>query len=199
MPGKRDLSAEERALWDRVSGTARRLAGKKSRPAADLHGEPAAGAEPSEDNRGRRAVRPKPAPPAKPVRGHSETEPPAPTPGPLDRRTEQRLKRGRIDIDARLDLHGMTQRAAYSALRRFLVVAQARGWRLVLVITGKGGSAFDRVERGWGAEPRGVLRRIVPQWLAGPDLRPLVAGYRAAHLRHGGEGALYVQIRRARS
>jgi DNA-nicking Smr family endonuclease len=95
--------------------------------------------------------------------------------------------RGKQAIDARLDLHGLTQSEAHGALLRFLHNAQARDARLVLVITGKGR----------GGEP-GVLRRQVPQWLGLPELRSLVVGFEDAGARHGGEGALYVRLRRAR-
>src|ERR1019366_4885255 len=90
-------------------------------------------------------------------------------------------------IDARLDLHGLTQSEAHAALLRFLRSAGARDARLVLVITGKGR----------GGEP-GVLRRQVPQWLGLPEFRSLVLGFEDAHVTHGGEGALYVRLRRAR-
>ena len=88
-----------------------------------------------------------------------------------------------------MDLHGLTQSEAHGALLHFLHAASARGARLVLIITGKGG-------RGDGE--RGVLRRQVPQWLALPDLRDLVVGFEDAHVAHGGEGALYVRLRRRR-
>src|SRR6185437_14768111 len=101
---------------------------------------------------------------------------------PLGRRMRQRVARGREAIDARMDLHGLTQAEAHAALSRFLYAASARGARLVLVITGKGG-------RGGGE--RGVLRRQVPHWLALPDMRELVIGFEDAHIAHGGEGALY--------
>jgi DNA-nicking Smr family endonuclease len=109
---------------------------------------------------------------------------------PLGRRMRARVARGKEAIDARLDLHGLTQAQAHSTLLHFLRNAQARDARLVLVITGKGA-------RGDGE--RGVLRRHVPQWLALPELRAFVVGYEDAHLAHGGEGALYVRIRRARN
>src|SRR6185437_11737021 len=109
---------------------------------------------------------------------------------PLDRRTRQRVARGREQIDARIDLHGLTQAEAHAALSRFLHAASARGARLVLVITGKGG-------RGGDGE-RGVLRRQVPQWLALPDFRAFVIGFEDAHTAHGGEGAMYVRLRRRR-
>jgi DNA-nicking Smr family endonuclease len=97
------------------------------------------------------------------------------------------VARGKQAIDARLDLHGLTQSEAHAALLRFLRNAHRRDARLVLVITGKGR----------GGEP-GVLRRQVPQWLGLPEFRSLVLGFEDAHVTHGGEGALYVRLRRAR-
>jgi DNA-nicking Smr family endonuclease len=105
----------------------------------------------------------------------------------LGRRMRTRVARGKEDIDGRLDLHGLTQSEAHKALLSFLRSAHARGARLVLVITGKGG-------RGDGE--RGVLRRQVPQWLSLAEFRPLVIGFENAHIAHGGEGALYVRVRR---
>lgn len=109
----------------------------------------------------------------------------------LDHRTKRRLVRGVIAIDERLDLHGATQEAAHAILRGFLATARARGARIVLVITGKGKG---------GADPhdRGVLRRAVPHWLSEPSLREVVLGFEEAHLAHGGAGAIYVRLRRAR-
>ena len=115
-------------------------------------------------------------------------KPAAPPPlAPLGRRMKQRVARGKEAIAARLDLHGLTQAQAHSALLHFLHNAHAREARLVLVITGKGR----------GGEP-GVLRRQVPQWLGLPEFRSLVIGFEDAHVAHGGEGALYVRLRRAR-
>lgn len=113
----------------------------------------------------------------------------------FDHRTRRRLVNGAVAIDDRLDLHGMTQDAAHSALRHFLFGARARGARIVLVITGKGKT------RGPGTDPhdRGVLRRAVPHWLADPTLRELVIGFEEAHLAHGGAGAIYVRLRRLRT
>jgi DNA-nicking Smr family endonuclease len=107
---------------------------------------------------------------------------------PLTRRMKQRVARGKHQIDARLDLHGFTQHEAHEALLRFLRSANARDARLVLVITGKGR----------GGEI-GVLRRQVPHWLALPEFRDLVIGFEDAAIGHGGEGALYVRVRRTRS
>jgi DNA-nicking Smr family endonuclease len=103
---------------------------------------------------------------------------------------KQRVARGKEAIDGRLDLHGLTQSEAHAALSRFLRTASSRGARLVLVITGKGVRASDG--------ERGVLKRHVPQWLGLPELRAFVIGFESAHIAHGGEGALYVRIRRAR-
>ena len=101
------------------------------------------------------------------------------------------MSRGKKQIDARLDLHGMTQTRAHHALSGFLQRAHHDGLTFVLVITGKGKM---------GAESeRGVLRRQVPHWLSLPEFRALVVGFEEAHIGHGGEGALYVRIRRARS
>ncbi len=122
---------------------------------------------------------------------------------PLPRREARRIARDPEAIDARMDLHGMRQREAYPALKSFLRVAQARGYRMVLVITGKG-AARDRASgesEPWDATPfyeasRGVLRRLVPEWLAKPEFREVVAGVSPAHPRDGGDGALYVRLRR---
>ena len=109
---------------------------------------------------------------------------------PLDRRLKKRVARGREPIDGRIDLHGLTQAEAHGALLRFLRTASGRDARLVLVITGKGRD---------GAGERGVLRRQVPQWLGLPEFRALVVGFEDAHIAHGGEGALYVRVRRTKS
>jgi DNA-nicking Smr family endonuclease len=111
---------------------------------------------------------------------------------PIDRRTRQRLARGTETIAGRIDLHGRTQGDAHEALLRFLHRAQGTGARIVLVITGKGGRA------GEVAGGRGVLKRQVPLWLALPEFRIYVAGFEKAHVEHGGEGALYVRLRRSR-
>ncbi|WP_245410449.1 Smr/MutS family protein [Dichotomicrobium thermohalophilum] len=149
--------------------------------------------------RKRNAARPDAPAPAPPRREEAAS----PRMTPLARREARRIARDPESIDARLDLHGMRQREAYPALKGFLRASQARGHRLVLVITGKGvarESARQQYEA-WEAtpfyeSPRGVLRRLVPEWLAKPEFRDVVAGVSPAHSRHGGEGALYVRIRR---
>lgn len=116
---------------------------------------------------------------------------------PFDRRLKQRVARGRDAIDARIDLHGMTQRQAHSALLRFLRQAQAEDAKVALVVTGKGGGdgGVTGVSELGG---RGVLRRQVPLWLALPEFRHFVVGFDEAHGSHGGQGAIYVRLRRAR-
>lgn len=111
----------------------------------------------------------------------------------IDHRTKRRLRNGAVPIDDRLDLHGMTQEAAHSALRGFLMLARSRGARIVLVITGKG-----KPKPGGDPHDRGILRRAVPHWLSDPSLRDLVIGFEEAHLAHGGAGAIYVRLRRPR-
>lgn len=110
---------------------------------------------------------------------------------PLARRDKQRLARGTMEIDARIDLHGMTQARAHDALLRFLRRAQVNSATFVLVITGKGARTDAATERG-------VLKRQVPLWLGLPEFRAVVSGFEDAHVAHGGGGALYVRVRRSR-
>ena len=112
-------------------------------------------------------------------------------PSGINGATQERLRRGLVEPDARIDLHGMTQAQAHGELAHFLRGAQARGAKFVLVITGKG-------KVGGAESERGVLRRQVPQWLSLPEFRTLVVGFEEAHIGHGGEGALYVRVRRLR-
>ena len=105
----------------------------------------------------------------------------------LDRRSAQRLRRGQMPIEARLDLHGMTQEEAHRALDRFIVAMREDARRAVLIITGKG-----------TREGGGVLRQAVPRWLDEARCRPHVLAIEEARPRHGGAGALYVLLRRKR-
>ena len=177
---KRALSEEERALWEGVAKEVKPLrkkprSGKTEAALAEVETTAAAKA----------AVPPNSLLSAKIPRA---TKPIVPPLAPLGRRERAQLSRGRKDIDARLDLHGMTQTRAHRALFGFLQRAHSGGLTFVLVITGKGRA---------GADPeRGVLRRQVPQWLSLPEFRALVVGFEEAHIGHGGEGALYVRIRR---
>jgi DNA-nicking Smr family endonuclease len=117
----------------------------------------------------------------------------------LDGRTTEKLRRGQLDPEARLDLHGLTEATAHGALATFLRSAQARGLRLVLVVTGQGqkevaaDAPFD-MERDLRA--RGVLKTMTPRWLAEPALARFVTDICPAHRRHGGGGALYVYLRK---
>ena len=185
--GKRDSDLETDAeLWARVARSGRPL--KKGRAAA----APAAAPKP----------RPKPA-----AKESSPAVKAAPKPVPkraptargeaLDRQTARKLEGGRLAVEARLDLHGMRQRDAHAALRRFLKSAQGKGHRHVLVITGKGAPADD-TRPFYQSDERGVLRQAVPHWLTAPDLAHVVISYSEAPRRLGGEGALYVRLRKAR-
>jgi DNA-nicking Smr family endonuclease len=182
---KRALSEEERALWEMVAKQTKPLRRKHraAKPPADSPvAEAPASAKP--------AAAGKPLPSAGIPRAPKPQPPAAPPLAPLGRRERSQLSRGKKEIDARLDLHGMTQIRAHRALSGFLQRAHSDGMTFVLVITGKGKM---------GAESeRGVLRRQVPQWLSLPEFRSLVVGFEEAHIGHGGEGALYVRIRRAR-
>ena len=106
----------------------------------------------------------------------------------------KKLGRGRIELDGRIDLHGMTQDEARSALHRFLHARWSRGDRNVLVITGKGAKTDDDYIA--AMSERGVLRTMLPIWLSEPSLAPLVSGWSVAARGHGGEGAWYVRLRR---
>ena len=121
------------------------------------------------------------------------TQPPALA--QFERRLRQRVARGQTTIDARLDLHGMTQSQAHAALLRFLTRAQAQGAKLALVVTGKGAGVGTGPPR-TAASERGVLRRRVPLWLSLPEFRRFVVSFEQAHGSHGGEGALYLRLRR---
>jgi DNA-nicking Smr family endonuclease len=176
---KRSLSEEERKLWESVAKQVKPL--RKLRRLARRHPVEAEtpGVAPAAPLRSPSPV--KIAPPPKP-----QAPPPL---APIGRRDRAKLSRGKQEIDARIDLHGMTQTRAHRALFGFLQRAHHEGFTFVLVITGKGKL---------GDSERGVLRRQVPQWLALPEFRALVVGFEEAHIGHGGEGALYVRVRRAR-
>ena len=176
---KRSLSEEERKLWENVAKQVRPL-----RASPRLARPPAAGAETL-------VVTPAAPPrPPSPIKISPPPKPQAPPLAPIGRRERAQLSRGRKEIDARIDLHGMTQTRAHRALFGFLQRAHHEGFTFVLVITGKGKVGVE--------SERGVLRRQVPQWLALPEFRALVVGFEEAHIGHGGEGALYVRVRRAR-
>jgi DNA-nicking Smr family endonuclease len=179
---KRNLSEEESALWESVAKQTKPLR-KKPR----LARAPASSPDP-EMPVAAKSVAPKPLAPAQILRTPKPETPPL---APLGRRERTQLSRGRKEIEARLDLHGMTQARAHRALSSFLHRAHREGLTFVLVITGKGRTMGPESERG-------ILRRQVPQWLSLPEFRSLVVGFDEAHVGHGGEGALYVRIRRSK-
>ena len=196
---KRPVSREEARLWHQVTGDVAPLPGKPAPPAKPAP-KPTPTAKPGPPQ--------KPKPPAKAML--AAAKPPAATPPPgvtvervrraqvpgLDRRSAERLRRGQMAIEGRLDLHGMTQAEAERALDRFLAVSAAADKRCVLVITGKGSTA--RGDDSVIPARVGVLRDAVPVWLAKPGSRRLVVASHPAARRHGGSGALYVLLRRRR-
>ena len=177
---RRRLNEEERALW---RGVVRSIAPLRKSSPIELGADEPAPPPPK--------ARPRPKPAPVPVPVAPTPKPAAPPPlAPLGRRARKKIARGGQAIDARLDLHGMTQAEAHDALLGFLRRMQGRDGRLVLVITGKGsGDAYGG---------RGVLKRMVPLWLRLPEFRSFVTGFENAAIGHGGEGALYVTVRRLR-
>ncbi|MEM7300045.1 MAG: Smr/MutS family protein [Pseudomonadota bacterium] len=200
---KKGLSEEDRRLWSKVTETVTPMA--MAKPEFDLRAMPA----------GKLAEVPfreslkKPQNPAKTLKSGASpmAVQPASVPrlmkniplaqkakavlrdlDPIDRKTVRKIAKGRIEVDGRLDLHGMTQDQALTALRRFLLLSREADHRVVLIITGKGS--------GKGGEGSGVLKRRVPDWLRLGELAPLVSGIEWAGARHGGEGALYVRLKR---
>jgi DNA-nicking Smr family endonuclease len=137
--------------------------------------------------------------PIKPVTAKAAVKKKAAASGPsgINGATRDRLRKGLIEPDARIDLHGKTQVAAHRALFAWLTNAHKSGHRLVLVVTGKGNPRNDD-NASWMASPHGVLKQMVPRWLNEPELSALIAQVRPAHVKHGGDGALYVYLRKAR-
>jgi DNA-nicking Smr family endonuclease len=184
--GKRDTELETDAeLWARVARSAKPIA----------KGRVAAAVEPPKP-RAKAPAKELAPPPAKPVPKPVVKATPTARGEALNRQTARQLERGKLPVEARLDLHGMRQREAHAALRRFLKSAQGQGYRHVLVITGKGAAA-DTTRPFYESEERGVLRQTVPHWLAASDLAPVVLSYSEAPRRLGGEGALYVRLRKS--
>ena len=195
---RRRLSSEDLALWRQVARTAERLHPERPQRAEEDR--------PERETRAR--ARPAPAPQV-PTRFRIGQSAPPDGGGPdlapdlserleaaplrMDRKTHRKMTRGRLDPEARIDLHGMTLDEAHPALVSFILSSQAAGRRLVLVITGKGRRSDDH-----GPIPRrqGVLRYQLPHWLSTPPLAQVVLQVREAHLKHGGGGAFYVYLRR---
>ncbi len=133
------------------------------------------------------------APPAALASSPKAAPRPAPELAAFDRNSARKIRIGRVEIEARVDLHGMHQHEAHAALRSFLARCQSRGLRFVLVITGKGKATSSASFDDEGRE-RGVLKRNVPRWLEEPDVRSIVVSYMTAAIQHGGEGAIYVHL-----
>ena len=168
-------SREDFEVWRRMTQSVRPLPG---RPAPPRLPEPVAEREPEEP------------PPSSPG-GAAAAARSVPAAGGIDKRTARRIRRGALPIDARIDLHGLTREEACRRLTRFIAESQAAGRRLVLVVTGKG----RRAEDGMAA---GVIRREAPLWLARPPNAARVLDTAPAQPRHGGDGALYVYLRKPR-
>ena len=185
---RKELTAEDTELWAFVTREVvplKRRRRKAATPKPVVEAMPELVAEPPAKPAPKpRATAPKPVKPSVPA---------LPPIAPIDKHERRQVVRGTRAIEARIDLHGMRQAEAHGALRGFLAIAQMRGYSMVLVITGKGAPGGESL---FSADERGVLRRVVPQWLRMPDLRPLVVGFEEAHQGHGGTGALYVRIRR---
>lgn len=202
----RQLTPEERRLWGEIARliTPLRAAGASlhdARPETPLapaappaHGPPPVPVKrPKAPPPGQKPVKlgdlgQKPQPFRPPAPSH---KPPMPAGPGLERRERRGLQRGLLPIEARIDLHGLYQAEAHAALVGFLMRARAAGMARVLVVTGKGGPDEHAV-----FSDRGVLRRSVPHWLRGAELRPVVLGFEEAARHHGGAGALYVRLKR---
>ena len=200
MRKPRHLSPQERALWDRVAARAKPLDPRPAGPARD--------ATPAAPPRKPKVAAPETLP-FKAFDPGSASQPKGPDhdtlsplaerlrakPVQMDAKSYGRMSRGKLKPEGRIDLHGMTLAEAHPALTDFILWSHAMGRRLVLVITGKG-----KVKDDGGPMParHGVLRHQVPQWLALPPLVSAVLEVRPAHIRHGGEGAYYVYLRRRR-
>ncbi|WP_120500002.1 Smr/MutS family protein [Roseovarius sp. EL26] len=191
---KRRLSAEDLALWHRVSRTTERFHPERK--------EDPFTPEIFENPKPKR-FQPKPfsvgATPSKPTQAHDILpgirEQLAKAPLGMDAKAFGRLKKGKLKPEGKIDLHGKTLAQAQPVLTSFILRAQADGKRLVLVVTGKG---KERDDGGPIPVRFGVLRHAVPQWLSIPPLNQLVLQVSEAHLRHGGGGAYYVYLRRSR-
>jgi DNA-nicking Smr family endonuclease len=195
-------SAEDLALFRRVLADVTPLAGKA--PPEDAEPEfPAAPVEaPGKPPRHPAATGKKlpPVPDAASFPAFLDEHVPGRAPG-LDRRTSLRLQRGQLEIDGRIDLHGMRLAEAQLAVTAFLGASHAMGRRCVLVITGKGGrpGGGRPPENLWDEPSNGVIRTALPRWLAEAPLKPLVLACTPAQPQHGGGGAFYVMLRRRRA
>jgi len=186
-PGRRLLTEREEALWREVTRTVTPLGNRPEAP----------------EQKPRRMdgdrIRNRPLP----MEWHIGDSP-APTPR-VDRKTRRRLTKGHQEVDRSVDLHGLTQDRAFTQLKSVIEGAVRRGDKTLLVVTGKGGQRFSQTGLDTPVAYRtraefdqfgGVLKRMVPIWLSGPELKPYIESYGEAAKEHGGEGALYILLRR---
>jgi DNA-nicking Smr family endonuclease len=191
--GERTISPDEAELWRHATRSLDKVRAKPRVTSAPAVSDVAAARTQSPvpvapaASEPWRVSRPKPPPPEA-----AKTRTRVPPLAEFDRRKARQIASGKVEVDARIDLHGLRQRDAHARLRAFLKQAHAGGCKTVLVITGKGGSESDFADE----RQRGVLRRNVPHWLEDADLRAIVLSYAQAGVRHGGAGALYVRLRR---
>ncbi len=193
MPRRRSLTPEEADLWRSVARSARPLHSPKlhlPEPPPAPEPPPLAHAKPrlSPFHLGAKHQSPE----------RRDLAPALPelldqAPLRMDAGTHAKMTRGKLQPEARIDLHGMTLAEAHPELIRFILNAQGQGLRLVLVITGKG---KRRDDSGPIPQRMGALRHQVPHWLHLPPLGPAVLQVSEAHLKHGGGGAYYVYLRR---
>ncbi|WP_113434416.1 Smr/MutS family protein [Rhizobium sp. SYY.PMSO] len=182
---ERKLSTEDRILWGKVAKSTRPMPGRMT----DIEAFEAALQAEAESEENIRAAKAK----AAPVTAQAQEVPatakqPAGRHHPLERPVKRKIAKGRLALEARIDLHGLIQSEAHGMLLDFLLRAHGRGLRHVLVITGKGSSM--------GSE--GALKRAVPLWFSKPEFRFLISSYETAAQHHGGEGALYIRLSRAK-
>jgi DNA-nicking Smr family endonuclease len=181
VAGERKMSADDRILWGKVARTTRPLPGRmasieefETLIAQEQEKLPAGAPLTSATSTGEEPQKIK----LQPQRHH-----------PLERPVKKKIAKGRLALEARIDLHGLFQSEAHSLLLGFLIKAHERGLRHVLVITGKGSSM--------GSD--GALKRAVPLWFSKPEFRYLISSYETAAQNHGGDGALYIRLARSRN
>lgn len=177
---KKTLTDDDRILWGKVARSTRPMPGRM-KSIEEFEGE-------LEAQTAANAAQKVP-----PIKAVTMTEAPAEPPKkpsgrhqPLERPVKRKLAKGRLELEARIDLHGLFQSEAHALLHGFIVRAHERGLRHVLVITGKGASM--------GSD--GALKRAVPMWFSKPEFRHLISSYETSAQNHGGEGALYVRLSR---
>jgi DNA-nicking Smr family endonuclease len=192
MKGKK-LSSEDLKLWDKVTGSTKPLDKKK----------PVVHDTPPKKNKLRSVIKPQRVSPKIKTLSQSANEPfqkkvilENSQKVKMDMKAFTKLKKGKLEPEDTLDLHGMTLETAFPALSSFICRAHSTQKRLVLVITGKG----KNTDPGYAVPQRnGVLRSQVPIWLKEPRLSSLVLQIERAHHRHGGLGAFYIYLRRNRA